>query len=45
MVETEASTAAIESTWMYWKTLFCCLEEVIEIELLHSAHMKGPLAA
>ena len=33
--------AAMESTSMYWKPPFYCLEEVMEVWLLNAAHMKA----
>ena len=33
--------AAMESTSTYWKPVFYCLEEVMEVWLLNAAHMKA----
>ena len=41
LVEVGVSIAAMESTSTYWKPVFYCLEEVMEVWLLNAAHMKA----
>ena len=41
LVEAGVSIAAMESTSVYWKAPFYCLEEVMEAWLLNAAHMKA----
>jgi Transposase len=41
LVESGVTIAAMESTSTYWKPLFYCLEEVMEVWLLNAAHMKA----
>ena len=41
LVEAGVSIAAMESTSVYWKAPFYCLEEVMEVWLLNAAHMKA----
>jgi transposase len=41
LVEAGVSIAAMESTSVYWKPPFYCLEEVMEVWLLNAAHMKA----
>ncbi len=41
LVEAGVTIAAMESTSTYWKPPFYCLEEVMEVWLLNSAHMKA----
>jgi transposase len=41
LVEAGVTIAAMESTSVYWKAPFYCLEEVMEVWLLNAAHMKA----
>lgn len=41
LVESGVRVAAMESTSTYWKAPFYCLEEVMEVWLLNTAHMKA----
>jgi transposase len=41
LVEAGVRIAAMESTSAYWKPVFYCLEEVMEVWLLNAAHMKA----
>jgi transposase len=41
LIECGVTIAAMESTSMYWKPPFYCLEEVIEVWLLNAAHIKA----
>jgi transposase len=41
LVEEGVGIAAMESTSTYWKPVFYCLEEVMEVWLLNAAHMKA----
>jgi transposase len=41
LVEAGVMIAAMESTSAYWKPVFYCLEEVMEVWLLNAAHMKA----
>jgi transposase len=41
LVEEGVTVAAMESTSTYWKPVFYCLEEVMEVWLLNAAHMKA----
>jgi transposase len=41
LLEEQVSIAAMESTSTYWKPVFYCLEEVMEVWLLNAAHMKA----
>jgi transposase len=41
LVEAGVTIAAVESTSVYWKAPFYCLEEVMDVWLLNAAHMKA----
>jgi transposase len=41
LLEHGVTIAAMESTSVYWKAPFYCLEEVMEVWLLNAAHMKA----
>ena len=41
LVSSGVTIAAMESTSVYWKGPFYCLEEVMEVWLLNAAHMKA----
>jgi transposase len=41
LLEAGVTIAAMESTSTYWKPIFYCLEEVMEVWLLNAAHMKA----
>jgi transposase len=41
LVEAGVTIAAMESTSVYWKAPFYCLEEVMEVWLLNAAHIKA----
>ena len=41
LVGAGVSIAAMESTSVYWKAPFYCLEEVMDVWLLNAAHMKA----